>query len=47
VFEYRVLGRNVGPKREKITGGWRKLHNEMLHNYSSLDMIIIIRVRRT
>jgi hypothetical protein len=28
----RVLRRIVGPKRDEVTGGWRKLHNEKLHN---------------
>jgi hypothetical protein len=36
VFENRVLRRIFGPKRDEVTGGWRKLHNEELHNlYSS------------
>jgi hypothetical protein len=36
VFENRVLRRIFGPKREEVTGGWRKLDNEKLHNlYSS------------
>jgi hypothetical protein len=36
VFENRVLRRIFGLKREEVTGGWRKLHNEELHNlYSS------------
>jgi hypothetical protein len=31
-----VLKRIFGPKRDEVTGGWRKLHNEQLHNlYSS------------
>jgi hypothetical protein len=30
VFEKRVLRRIFGPKRGEVTGGWRKLHNEML-----------------
>jgi hypothetical protein len=35
VFENRVL-RIFGPKRDEVTGGWRELHNEELHNlYSS------------
>jgi hypothetical protein len=35
VFENRVL-RIFGPKRDEVTGGWRKMHNEELHNlYSS------------
>jgi hypothetical protein len=28
VFENRVLRRILGPKRDEVTGGWRKLHNE-------------------
>jgi hypothetical protein len=36
VFENRVLRRIFGPKRDDVTGGWRKLHNKELHNlYSS------------
>jgi hypothetical protein len=38
VFENRVLRRIFGPKRGEVTGDWRKLHNEELHNlYSSPD----------
>jgi hypothetical protein len=32
VFENRVLRRIFGPKRDDVTGGWRKLHNVELHN---------------
>jgi hypothetical protein len=40
VFENRVLRRIFGPKRDEVTGDWRKLHNEELHNlYSSPDII--------
>jgi hypothetical protein len=47
VFENRVLRRIFGPKRDGVTGGWRKLHNEELHNlYSSPSKIIIIKLRR-
>jgi hypothetical protein len=36
VFENRVLRRIFGPKTDEVTGEWRKLHNEELHNlYSS------------
>jgi hypothetical protein len=39
VFENRVLRRIFGPKRGEVTGEWRKLHNEELHNlYSSPDI---------
>jgi hypothetical protein len=41
VFEDRVLRRIFGPKREEVAGGWRKLHNEELHNlYASPNIII-------
>jgi hypothetical protein len=47
VFENSVLRRIFGPKRDKVTGGWRKLHNEELHNlYSSPSMIRMIKSRR-
>jgi hypothetical protein len=47
VFENRVLRRIFGPKRNLGTGGWRKLHNEELHNlYSSPSIIRIIKSRR-
>jgi hypothetical protein len=47
VFENRVLRRIFGPKRDRVTGGWRKLHNEELHNlFSSPSMISIIKSRR-
>ena len=34
-FENRVLRRIFGPKRDEVTGEWRKLHNEKLNNLSS------------
>jgi hypothetical protein len=47
VFENRVLRRIFGPKRDGVTGGWRELHNEELHNlYSSPSIIRIIKSRR-
>jgi hypothetical protein len=47
VFENRVLRRIFGPKRDEVTGEWRKLHNEALHNlYSSPDIIRQIKSRR-
>ena len=33
VFENRVLRRVFGPKRDEVTGEWRKLHNEELTQY--------------
>jgi hypothetical protein len=42
-----VLRRIFGPKRDGVTGGWRKLHNKELHNlYSSSSTIRIIKSRR-
>jgi hypothetical protein len=35
VFENRVLRRTFGPKRDEVTGGWRKMRNEELHNLHS------------
>jgi hypothetical protein len=32
VLEKRVLKRKFGPKSEEMAGGWRRLHNEKLHN---------------
>jgi hypothetical protein len=47
VFENKVLRRIFGPKRDEVTGGWRKLHNEELYNlYSSPSIIRIIKSRR-
>jgi hypothetical protein len=47
VFENRVLRRIFGPKRDELTGGWRELHNEELHNlYSSPSIIRMIKSRR-
>jgi hypothetical protein len=47
VFENRVLRRLFGPKRDEVTGRWRKLHNVELHNvYTSPSIIRIIKSRR-
>jgi hypothetical protein len=47
VFENRVLRRIFGPKRDEVTGGWRKLHNEELHGlYSSPSIVRMIKARR-
>jgi hypothetical protein len=47
VFENRVLRRIFGPKRDEVTGGWRKLHNEELHDlYSSPSIVRVIKARR-
>jgi hypothetical protein len=47
VFENRVLSRIFGPKRDEVTGEWRKLHSGELHNlYSSPDIIRQIKSRQ-
>jgi hypothetical protein len=47
VFENRVLRRIFGPKRDEVTGEWRKLPNEELHIlYSSPNIIRQIKSRR-
>ena len=47
VFENRVLRRIFGPKRDGVTGEWRKLHNEELNClYSSPNIIRVIKSRR-
>jgi len=47
VFENRVLRRIFGPKRDKITGERRKLHNEELNDlYSPPNIVQVIKLRR-
>jgi hypothetical protein len=47
VFENRVLRRIFGPKSDEVTGEWRNLHNEELHNlYSYPDIIRQVKSRR-
>jgi hypothetical protein len=47
VFENRVLRRIFGPKRDEVTGVWRRLHNEKLNDlYSSPSIIRVIKSRR-
>jgi hypothetical protein len=47
LFENGVLRRIFGSKRDEVTGGWRKFHNEELHNwYSSPSIIRMIKSRR-
>jgi hypothetical protein len=47
MLENRVLRGIFASKRDEVTGGWRKLHNEELHNlYSSSNIIIMIKPRR-
>jgi hypothetical protein len=47
VFENRVLRKILGPKRDEMSGEWRKLHNEELHDlYSFPSIIRIMKARR-
>ena len=44
MFENRVLRRIFGPKRDEVTGEWRRLHNEELHDlYASSNNIWVIK----
>jgi hypothetical protein len=46
VFKNRVLGRIFGPKRDKVTGEWRRVHNEELNDlYSSPNIVRAIKPR--
>jgi hypothetical protein len=40
VFEKKVLRRIFGPKRDEITGEWRKLHNDELNDLYTLPTIV-------
>ena len=47
VFENRVLRGIFGPKRDEVTGDWRKLHNEELNDlYSSPNIVRVIKKGR-
>jgi len=47
VFENKVLRRIFGPKRDEVTGEWKKLHNEELNDlYFSTNIVRVIKSRR-
>ena len=47
VFENKVLRRSFGPRRDEVTGEWRRLHNEELNDlYSSPNIVRVIKSRR-
>jgi hypothetical protein len=45
VYENRVLRRIMGPKRDEVTGEWRKRHNEELHDLYSPSVLRMIKSR--
>ena len=46
VFENMVLRRIFGPRRDEVTGEWRRLHNEELNDfYSSPNIVRVIKSR--
>ena len=48
MFESRVLRRVFGPKRDEVTGEWRKLHNEKLRDpYSLPNIVRVVKSERT
>jgi len=46
VCENRVLRSIFGPKRDEVTGEWRKLHNEELNDLYSPNLVRVIKSRR-
>jgi hypothetical protein len=46
LLENRVLRRMFGPKRDELTGEWRRLHNEELYDLCSPDIIRVTKSRR-
>jgi len=47
VFENRVLRRVFEPKRDEVTGEWRKLHNDEFRDFYSLPNIVrVVKSRR-
>jgi hypothetical protein len=45
VFENRMARRIFGSKGEEVAGGWRRLHNEELHNFLWRIRIILLHIR--
>ena len=44
VFENRMLRRIFGPKRDEVTGEWRKIHNDKLDDlYCSINIVLVIK----
>ena len=46
MFEIMLLRRIFGPRRDEVTGGWRRLHNEELNDlYTSFNIVRVIKSR--
>jgi hypothetical protein len=46
VFENKVLRRIFGPRRDEVTGDWRRVHNEELNDLYSSNIVWVIKSRR-
>jgi hypothetical protein len=46
LFEDRVVRRELGPKRNQVTGDWRRLSNEELHEFYSSTIIMVTKSNR-
>jgi hypothetical protein len=46
VFGSRVFTKTFRPKREEVTGRWRKMHSGRLHDFYSSDVNLLIKSRR-
>ena len=43
VFENRVLGRIFGPKKDEVTGEWRKLHNDEINDLYTPNIVRVVK----
>jgi len=46
VFENRAMGKVIGPRKDEVTGKWRKLHNEELNDLNSSPHVIRVNTSR-
>jgi hypothetical protein len=46
VFENRVLRRIFGPRRDRVTGEWRKLHHAELNDPYSPNIVRVIKIKK-
>jgi len=47
VFENKVLRKMFGPKRDEVTGEWRKVHNEEIHDLYTSPIIVRVKKSRS